>query len=235
MIALKSVTKTYPLGNSRRYVLRDVSFELPMGRNIGILGRNGAGKSTLLRIIGGTTKPDTGSVIRTVSCSWPLGLVGGFQGSLTGRQNAEFVCRIHGLDRSQTVKILNYVEEFSELGDYMDMPAKTYSNGMTSRLKFAISLAFDFDVYLVDELTSVGDESFRRKSQLAFEQMRKRATLVFVSHSLQMVKNICDSGIVVHDGQLIYCEDVKEAIRTYEALIAQPAKEAAPAGGQHRD
>lgn len=221
MIALQSVTKTYPLGRSRHYVLRDVSFELPLKRNIGILGRNGAGKSTLLRILGGTTKPDRGRVIRTVSCSWPLGLIGGFQGSMTGRENTEFVCRIYGLDRGTTLRVIHYVEEFSELGSYMDMPAKTYSSGMNARLKFAISMAFEFDVYLVDELTAVGDEVFRRKSQLAFQQMRERATLVFVSHNLKMVQNICDSGILIHQGTLTFFEEVADAVGAYEALVAE--------------
>ena len=149
MIRLENVTKYFEVKAGRKYLLKDVTLTIPGGFNVGILGRNGAGKSTLLRMLGGIDFPNSGRIDADVDFSWPLGLAGGFQGSLTGKENAQFICRVYSRTEAQLQETLNFVLEFSELGHYFDMPVKTYSSGMRSRLAFAISMAFDFDYYLM--------------------------------------------------------------------------------------
>ena len=161
MIALEHVYKSYPLKEGRNLVLNDVNLRMEEGKNIAILGLNGAGKSTLIRIIGGAEAPDRGRVIRTSRVSWPIGFAGCFHGSLSGRENLRFVSRIYGADIR---KVTEYVENFAELGPYLDMPVKTYSSGMRSKLAFGLSMAIQFDFYLIDEAFSVGDAPFRKKS-----------------------------------------------------------------------
>ena len=165
MIRLRNVTKTYRMKAGRRLILDDLSVDFVPGVNVGILGRNGAGKSTLMRIIGGAIAPDRGTVERTSRVSWPIGFKGCFHGSLTGRENLRFVCRIYKADIRQ---VTSFVEDFTELEDYLDMPVKTYSSGMVAKLAFGLSMAIGFDFYLIDELTAVGDASFRQKSQRVF-------------------------------------------------------------------
>ena len=150
MIELRNVTKTYPVRDGIRYVLRDVSLVIPSRSNIAVLGPNGAGKSTFLRLIGGAEAADKGEIIVDSEISWPLGLTSGFQGSLTGRQNVVFVCRINGLGVDQIQDVMQQVTSFAEIGEYFDMPVNTYSSGMRARLSFGLSMAFDFDVYLRD-------------------------------------------------------------------------------------
>lgn len=221
MIRFEHLWKWHPTPAGRHYVLRDVDIELPRGVSIGIVGGNGAGKSTLLRLIGGNDFPDRGRVVRDCRISWPLGLSGGFQGSLTGRQNALFIARIHG-DWKVTRRILAFTEDFSELGDYFDMPVKTYSSGMRSRLGFALSIAFAFDVYLIDEATSVGDENFRQKSEAALQDLRSRASVIMVSHSMDEVARMCDAGLHLHAGVARYHPRVQDAIDAHLAISREP-------------
>ena len=216
MIVLENVTKYYDTDAGRRYVLRDVNFTFERGRHYALLGRNGAGKSTLLRLLGGADKPNEGDIYREASISWPLGTAGGFQGSMTGLENAEFVCQVHGLDEDQTDAVIEYVREFSELGAYFFMPVKTYSRGMQGRLRFGLSLAFQFDYYLVDELTSVGDVAFRQKAEDEFDSLRDRASIIFASHNLNSVVQSCDVAIIVYNGRLLYFEGMAEAIDAYK-------------------
>ena len=152
------------------WVLQGVSFTLPRNVNVGLVGKNGAGKSTLLRLIGGVDQPNKGRVTRDCRVSWPLGFGGGLQKTLTGRQNAKFVCRIQGHEGDMEER-LERIQAFAEIGKAFDEPVVTYSSGMNARLKFAISLAFDFDVYLSDELTAVGDVSFKKKAKQAFADL----------------------------------------------------------------
>ncbi|MFL6647586.1 MAG: ABC transporter ATP-binding protein [Sulfurifustaceae bacterium] len=215
MIALEGLTKSYRTKSGRHYVFRDLSLTLPEDKSIGIIGRNGAGKSTLLRIIGGIDKPDSGKIITAKSISWPVGLSGGFQGSMTGRENVKFVTRLYAHEADIPAK-LAYVESFAEIGKYFDMPVKTYSSGMRSRLAFGLSMAFDFDYYLIDEITAVGDATFQQKSAEVMKQKRAKANFLLVSHATAIIKKFCD--LVLHLGRTgahLY-ENVDEALKAYQ-------------------
>lgn len=219
MIIVENVCKRYMTDHGPgRWVLNDVSFTIPKNTNVGLIGANGAGKSTLLRIIGGIDYPNKGRVERRCRVSWPMGLIGGLQGALTGRQNAKFVCRIHGheVDIDQR---LEFIEEFTEIGGAFDEPVNTYSAGMQSRLKFGISLAFEFDVYISDEVTSAGDKSFKKKARLAFKRLTNRAGLIMVSHSEVMLRQFCQSGIWLHEGKAYWFDDIEDAMKNYQDSV----------------
>lgn len=219
MIELRNLTKHYPVKSGVRHILRDVSLVIPSGANLAVLGPNGAGKSTFLRLIGGAEAPNSGQILSDQSISWPLGISSGFQGSLSGRQNVLFACRVNGLDVEQISTVIDEVIDFSELGEYFDLPLKTYSSGMRARLSFGLSMAFTFDVYLIDELTSVGDAIFRSKAKKAFKKMRDRASIIFVSHNLQTLRESCDSALFLHDGTAAYFESVDDGINAYQDFI----------------
>lgn len=215
MIELQHVTKRYPLKEGYRTVLDDVNLRIDEGRSIGILGLNGAGKSTMIRIIGGAEAPDSGRVLRTSRVSWPIGFAGCFHGSLSGRDNLRFVARIYGADIKAVTK---YVEEFTELGPYLDMPVKTYSSGMKSKLAFGLSMAIQFDFYLIDEAFSVGDAVFRKKANQVLKERISSATLIFVSHSMAAVKQNCVCGAVLDQGKLTYYPLIDDAIAHYTEI-----------------
>lgn len=216
MIELSRVNKSYrlPHGDSRN-VLRDVSITFRPGVNMGIIGLNGQGKSTLIRIIGGSELPDSGKVVRKGRVSWPIGFTGGFNGSLTGRENLRFTCRIYGADIRD---VTAFVEDFTELGPYMDMPVKTYSSGMRSKLAFGLSMAIGFDFYLIDEAWSVGDASFQSKAEKIFRERKANATLVVVSHSVATIRKNCDSAAVLHGGMLTLYDKLDDALRVYTGI-----------------
>lgn len=218
MIELRNVTKSYRTTKGRHFIFNNLSFVIPGKKNVGIVGRNGAGKSTLMRLLAGLDTPDTGSIIRHGSISWPVGLTGGFQGTLTGRQNVKFVARVHGANGSRMREVLQYVEEFAGIGKHFDMPVNTYSSGMRSRLAFGLSLAFDFDYYLVDEAMSVGDANFRKKASDAFKERTDSANLLIVTHGMNNVRKLCDVVLVVHEGNLKLFEDVEEGISFYNEI-----------------
>jgi len=218
MIVLDNVTKFYKTKNGKKYVLKNVNMTIPEGINVGILGINGAGKSTFLRILGRIDFPNSGRVISDKTFSWPMGLAGGFQGSMTGKQNVKFVCRVHGLDEKEIKEVIEFVKDFSELGDYFDMPIKTYSSGMKSRLSFGLSLAFDFDYLLIDETLSVGDARFKKKSKQALMEKIKKSNVLMVSHSMKDLKEICDAGIVLNNGEINYFSNIDDAINLYNEL-----------------
>jgi capsular polysaccharide transport system ATP-binding protein len=198
MIEARGLTKSYPMRNGSRYqVFKDLSFTIPDGKSLGLLGRNGAGKSTLLRILSGLESPDEGEVRCTGSVSWPVGTPGCMQGSLTGRENARFVARIHGLDDRQIEECVGWIEAFAEIGRHFDMPVKTYSSGMKSKLNFAMSMAFDFDYWLIDEITSVGDEGFRKKSLSAMKEKRAKSQVIMVTHNLREIADGCDYALLL--------------------------------------
>lgn len=215
MIQLNNVFKFYRKHGVTKVVLNHVSTVFDTTRSYGLLGVNGAGKSTTLRLIGGTELPNSGSVRRSVRVSWPVGFGTGFHPLMTGRENVHFVARIYGADIR---KVVNFVEEFAELGDYMDVPVKTYSSGMGARLAFGLSMAIEFDVYLVDEVTAVGDARFAKRSEEVFEQRRKNAGLIVVSHSMGTIKQYCDCGGVLVEGQLFMFDTVDKAIELYNRL-----------------
>lgn len=218
MIELKNVTKFFKTEGAKKYILRNVTFSIPEGKNIGILGRNGAGKSTLLRMLGGIDFPNSGEIKSNKSFSWPMGLGGGFQGSMTGRQNVKFVCRIYGKSDGQVKRAIESIKEFAELGDYFDMPMHTCSSGMKSRLGFGLSLAFDFDYLIIDETLSVGDENFRKKASAALKKKIETCNVLLVSHSMQTLREICEVGIVVNDGQIYYYDNINDAIEAYHQI-----------------
>lgn len=220
MIDVKGLYKRYhgPFGGD--WVLKDVNFSIPRGISVGLVGRNGAGKSTLLRLLGGMDTPDKGQIRQNCKVSWPIGLGGGFQGSMTGRQNVKFVARIHGGD-ARIQQIIDFVQDFAEIGKAFDQPVKTYSSGMRSRLAFGLSLAFDFDVYLSDEATSVGDASFKAKATKAFRDRIGSASLIMVSHSTGILKDLCQAGIWLHQGQAIWYDKLDDAINDYHNSIGK--------------
>ncbi len=215
MIRIENLSKSYPTPQGRHYVFKDLNIELPSGKSVAIIGRNGAGKSTLLRMIGGIDRPDSGRIITDSTISWPVGLAGGFQGSLTGRENVKFVARLYAT-RDELKEKVAFVEEFAELGKYFDMPIKTYSSGMKSRLGFGLSMAFKFDYYLVDEVTAVGDARFKQKCAKLFKERHKESNFLMVSHSLHSLKEFCDNALLVdRDNEVKYYEDISHAIEQY--------------------
>lgn len=216
MIVLENLTKSYPLTHGRHYVFRDLSFTFPEGSSIAILGPNGAGKSTLMRILGGIDTPDSGRVITDKTISWPVGLSGGFQGSLSARDNVKFVCRVYGYSGEALREKVAYVEEFAEIGKYFDQPIKNYSSGMRSRVTFGLSMAFDFDYYLIDEAGAVGDPQFKIKSKAIYDEKRKHSNVILVTHNMSEVRELCQHVIVVKEGKAVVYEDIEEGIAVYQ-------------------
>jgi capsular polysaccharide transport system ATP-binding protein len=215
MIRCEDVSKSYPMGHGRKQVLKGLNLSFPMGKKVGLLGRNGAGKTTLIKLLGGVELPTSGKITRHMSVSWPLGFGGGFQGSLTGYDNARFISRIYGRDYAE---IKDYVEDFSELGRQLQMPVKTYSSGMRARLAFALSLVIEFDCYLIDEVILVGDQSFHRKCHYELFEKRADRALILASHSAELIREFCDSAMVLEDGKGTIHSDVNEALAIYDAL-----------------
>lgn len=219
MISLRNVSKKYRTQAGYRVVLDDVSLDFPVGKSVGILGLNGAGKSTLIRIIGDSEPPDSGYVHCDQRVSWPLGYSGGFQGNLTARENARFVARIYG---ESPRYVEEFTREFSELGEYFDEPLKSYSAGMQGRFAFSVSLACNFEYYLVDEALETGDARYREKFRMAFEERRANASVILVSHNEQTIRRNCDMAAILHEGSLVLYEDLKEALLEYNILQNQP-------------
>ena len=217
MIELKKLTKSFVTPKGRHYVFKDLNAILPENKSVALLGKNGAGKSTLLRIIGGIDFADSGQVVTKKSISWPVALSGGFQGSLTARQNVRFVARLYVDTEEQVDYVVRFVEEFAEIGKYYDMPIKSYSSGMRSRIGFGLSMAFNFDYYLLDEAGAVGDASFRKKSQNLLNELKESSNLIMVSHDLKDLTQNCDVAFLVRDGKAEYFEDVQEAVEVYKA------------------
>ena len=215
MIVCKDLHKSYKNGRHSKEVLRGVNLEIRPGEHIGLLGRNGAGKTTLIKLLGGVEYPTRGTVERTMSVSWPLGFSGGFQGSLTGLDNARFIARIYGTDYQE---LRDFVEDFSELGAQLKQPTKTYSSGMRARLAFALSLAIEFDCYLIDEVIMVGDQNFQRKCHYELFEKRHDRTLFLASHGFDILRNFCDRAILLHDGKAESYDDIEAALTLYEAL-----------------
>ena len=223
MIVVADVHKRYQTDHGLGpWVLKGVNLTIPRNVNVGLVGGNGAGKSTLLRIIGGVDQPNKGSVQRTCRVSWPMGYGGGLQGSLSGRQNAKFVCRIHGHTLHADLQDrLQYIKDFAQLGESFDEPVKTYSSGMKSRLQFALSLAIEFDVYISDEVTAAGDASFTNKAAAAFKGLADKAGLIMVSHGEGTLKQFCQSGIWLNEGKAHWFENIDDALVAYKESLPQ--------------
>lgn len=215
MIELRNLTKSYLTDSGRYYVFRKLNFRFPEDVSIGLIGRNGAGKSTLMRLLGGIDVPDSGEVLVDGSISWPVGLSGGYQPSLSARDNVKFVCRIYGVRGAAMDRVMDYVQDFAEIGEFFDRPMKTYSSGMRARVAFGLSMAFDFDYLLIDEVMAVGDAEFRRKCRSAFNRKQEQSNLILVSHNMNDIANYCDIVLLVDRGEVRLFEDVQEGIQAY--------------------
>lgn len=234
MIRLENLTKIYRRKGRQHIVANNINAELPSGVSIALLGRNGAGKSTLLRMIAGSISPTYGRIVSSGTISWPVGFAGSFHVDLTGAQNVRFVARIYGVDSDELV---DYVEDFAELGAHYHQPFGTYSSGMRSRLAMGTSMGIKFDTYLVDEVTSVGDAEFRAKSQRVFSDRMSQSGAIVVTHSVNMVRAMCSMGAVLDHGHLSVFDDLEEAIAYHESLLNLPPpgsyveEEGVPDGG----
>jgi capsular polysaccharide transport system ATP-binding protein len=200
-----------------KWVLNGINMVIPPRRSVALIGHNGAGKSTLLRIIGGIDFATKGRVVRQCRVSWPMGN-GGLEGTLTGRQNAKFVCRIHG-HQDELADRLEFIQAFAELDESFDAPVQTYSSGMRSRLQFALSLAFNFDVYISDEVTAAGDARFRKKASEAFKGMTRQASVIMVSHDESTLKQFCESAIWIDEGRAQWFDDLAEGLAAYKTKL----------------
>ena len=209
MIVVQGLTKSFNLRGNRKYVAKDINAVFPANTSVALLGRNGAGKSTLLKILGGTMRPDSGSIYSDGRISWQIGFAGSFHPDLTGAQNTRFIARVYGVD---TDSLEAYVLDFSELGASFRMPFRTYSSGMRARFAFGVSMGIPFTYYLIDEVTSVGDASFKAKCKTVLDDRLDGAGAIVVSHSEALLRNMCASGAVLEDGVLSYYDDVEEAI-----------------------
>lgn len=218
MITLEGVSKVYRTRSGRRTVLDNVNATFESGYNFGVLGVNGAGKSTLIRLIAGSEIPDCGIVRRYARVSFPLGFGGTFHGALSGRENVAFIARIYG---AGTRGVLEYVADFSELGEYFHMPVNTYSAGMRARLAFAACLALDFDLYLIDEVTEVGDQRFRQKCAEAFRERMQRSDIILVTHNVHTLRQYCDRGAVLDNGELTLFDDIGAALSRYHRIVQE--------------
>lgn len=216
MIEIEHVCKTYPTRGGEITVLSDVNLIINRGEKIGILGRNGAGKSTIIRLISGAERPTSGAIRRGMSVSWPLAFGGAFQGALTGLDNLRFICRIHGVSTEDKVP---FVQEFAELGKYLYEPVHKYSSGMRARLAFAISMAVEFDCFLIDELVAVGDARFAEKCNIELFEKRRDRAMIIVSHQAHYVREHCTRAAVLSEGKLQPFEDVDEALHVYEGQL----------------
>jgi capsular polysaccharide transport system ATP-binding protein len=213
MIELNNIAKKYKVRHGEHMVFSGLNMRVGKGEKVGILGRNGAGKSTLIRLISGAELPTIGSISRQMSVSWPLAFGGAFQGSLTGIDNIRFICRVYQADAK---KVIPQVEEFAELGSFLKEPVKSYSSGMNARLAFGISMAIEFDCFLIDEVVAVGDDRFQNKCQIELFEKRKDRALVMVTHHPDAIRNVCHRASVMHEGCLHHFDDVDSAYHFYQ-------------------
>ena len=215
MIEIRNLYKRYHNHHGSDWVLKDINLTIPRGVSVGLIGANGAGKSTLLRLIAGMDTPERGEVVRSSRVSWPVGVTGGMQNNMTGRQNVKFVARVQGSRSQEVQRVIEFVEDFAEIGEAFDEPVKTYSSGMRSRVSFGLSLAFDFDVYISDEATAVGDRAFKEKAKALFRSKVGKSSLIMVSHSEGILKDLCQAGVYIKEGEAFWFDDINAAIKTY--------------------
>lgn len=216
MIKVSNVSKRYPTRDGSRLVLDGISFILSKGEKLGVLGRNGAGKSTMIRIISGAERPTAGRIEQEMSVSWPLAFGGAFQPSLTGRDNVKFISKVYGHDFERN---LQFVEDFSELGVYMREPVRSYSSGMRARLAFAISMIIEFDCFLIDEISAVGDARFHSKCEFELFEKRADRAMIIVSHDASYIRDHCTRFSVLHNAKLGLYDDFENAYDDFKSLI----------------
>lgn len=217
MIRLDDVRKTYHARSGPVEVLKGVDLSVVKGDKMGILGRNGAGKSTMIRLIGGIERQTSGTITRTMRISWPLAFTGAFQGMLTGIDNIRFICRIYDKPYEE---VIDFVEDFSQLGRFLREPVKIYSSGMRARLAFALSLMIDFDCYLIDEVVAVGDSRFQDRCQEELFVRRKDRAMILVSHDPHYMRDHCERACVLADGKLHHFDAIENTLQYHQQLMA---------------
>lgn len=216
MIELRNLSKTYWLNGYSKIIANNISFTFPTGESVALIGKNGAGKSTMLQMIAGTIQPTSGDIIRHGTVSFPVGFAGSFHPDLTGAQNVKFVARLYGVDTDEMVA---FAKDFAQLGDHFYLPVRSYSSGMKSRLAFGMSMAMQFDTYLIDEVTAVGDVGFRAKSEAMLRERLNESGAIFVSHSPEQMKLICQSGVVLQNGNFYYYAEIGKALEHYRFTV----------------
>lgn len=212
-LEVRGLSKTYRQAD--RTVFKDLSFTVGRSDRLAILGRNGQGKSTLIKMLGGVLPPTSGRIDWRMTSSWPIGFSGGFQGSLTGLDNVRFLSRLYRTDYRET---LERVDDFAELGSSLKEPVKHYSSGMRARLAFGLSLAIEFDCYLVDELVAVGDARFQKKCNEELFTKRAERAFMIASHNMNLIKTYCDRALIIESGQMKLFGDIAEAVETYTQI-----------------
>lgn len=214
-IDVQSIGKTYHTETGAKTVLSGISFTVRAGEKIAVLGRNGAGKSTLVKIVGGVERPSCGSIARGLSLSWPLAFGGGFEAAMTGLDNIRFIARLYGRPIRETIE---RVDDFAELGSNLMLPVRQYSSGMRARLAFALTLAIDFECYLIDEVIAVGDQRFHRKCHDALFVERADSAMILVSHDIGIIRDYCTSALVLKRGHGRVFADLDLAVAIYASL-----------------
>lgn len=214
-VRVEGLVKEYHTPVGLRRVLDGISFEVRAGEKLAVLGRNGSGKSTLVKLIGGVEYPTSGTIRRDLSLSWPLALAGGLSGNMTGAASARFIARLYDHDEKD---VLAFVDDFAELGRQLFLPIEAYSSGMRARLMFALTLAIDFDCFLIDEVLSVGDQRFYRKCHDALFVKRADRAMILVSHAQNIIRTYCGSALVLKAGRGRVFDDLELALRIYETL-----------------
>ena len=214
-IEMREIVKEYHTAVGVRRVLDGVSFDIAQGEKIAVLGKNGAGKSTLVKIIGGVEAPSSGHVARDLFMSWPIAFAGGFEVSMSGLDNIRFIARLYGVPIKDAVE---FVDDFAELGRLLYLPVRTYSSGMRARLAFGLTLAVDFECFLIDEVISVGDARFQEKCYEALFVRRKHCAMILVSHDTNIIKQYCNKALILKSGRGRVIEDVDFALQIYSTL-----------------
>ena len=222
MLTVDRLAMVYPTREGPRRLFDDLTFRLEPGERLAVMGRNGQGKSTLMKILGGVVIPTAGQVRWARPSSWPIGYAGAFQGALTGLDNIRFIARIYGRPVDE---VTARTEAFAELGHAaLRQPVKHYSSGMRARLAFGLSLAIEFDAYLIDEVIAVGDAGFQRKCELELFGARGERTFVIASHDLGFLLSTCTRGLVLDGGRAKLFDDIELAVGVYAALASRPAE-----------
>jgi capsular polysaccharide transport system ATP-binding protein len=217
MIRFENLTKSFEVHSGRKLVIDNLSLTVDTGKSLALLGRNGAGKSTLMSIIAGNMRPDSGRVVTNGTMSWPIGQAGSIHPQMTGAQNVRFIARVYGIE---TEELVDFVQDFAQIGDHFHMPVRTYSSGMRSRLTFGLSLGIKFDTYLIDEVTAAGDAAFRARSAALFHERMKTSDAIMVNHNLNELKEFCDAALILEHGKLEYFEDLDEAIELHKRNLS---------------
>lgn len=217
MIRFENLTKSFEVNGRRKLVIDNLSLTVETGKSLALLGRNGAGKSTLMSIIAGNMRPDHGRVVTNGTMSWPIGQAGSIHPQMSGAQNVRFIARVYGIE---TEELIDFVQDFAQIGEHFNMPVRTYSAGMRSRLTFGLSLGIKFDTYLIDEVTAAGDAAFRARSAALFHERMKTSDAIMVNHNLGELKEFCDAALILEHGKLEYFEDLDEAIERHKHTLA---------------